>query len=144
MARGMSRLGWLVSSPRRAAASKPAKDRNPNTTPRKIADSGVPYGRLKIDQLTPSLPGPRMAGQLGEDDHDDDDDQGDGDALGGEQQPGAAAGRRDRDPPDQRQPDRAEQEAGPGRRVLPDPERVQEVGGEPAACHRRGHGVEDV
>src|ERR1019366_7990454 len=54
MARGMSRLGCLVSSPRVDAASKPAKDRKPKTTPRKTVDSGVPEGRLNTDQATPS------------------------------------------------------------------------------------------
>lgn len=38
----MSRFGSRVSSPRVAAASKPAKDRKPKTTPRNTADSSVP------------------------------------------------------------------------------------------------------
>ena len=49
----MSRLGCLVSSPRVAAASNPAKDRKPNTTPRNTVVSGVPDGSLKTDQSSP-------------------------------------------------------------------------------------------
>src|SRR5215211_7831287 len=44
IARGMSRLGSCASSPRVAAASNPAKDRNPNTTPRNTAERPVPPG----------------------------------------------------------------------------------------------------
>ena len=53
----MSRLGRRVSSPSVDAASNPAKDRKPNTTPRKIVDSGTPDGRLNTAQSTPSPPG---------------------------------------------------------------------------------------
>src|SRR5215207_3619590 len=44
IARGMSRRGSCASSPGVAAASNPAKERNPNTTPRKSADVPVPPG----------------------------------------------------------------------------------------------------
>src|SRR5919112_837999 len=44
IARGMSRRGSCASSPRVAAASNPAKDRNPNTTPRNTAERPVPPG----------------------------------------------------------------------------------------------------
>src|SRR5215210_6710879 len=44
IARGMSRRGSCASSPSVAAASKPAKERNPNTTPRNTADVPVPAG----------------------------------------------------------------------------------------------------
>jgi hypothetical protein len=40
----MSRRGSCASSPSVAAASNPAKERNPNTTPRKSADVPVPPG----------------------------------------------------------------------------------------------------
>jgi hypothetical protein len=42
MARGMSRVGRWASSPRVAAASNPANDRKPNTTPRNTSLMGVP------------------------------------------------------------------------------------------------------
>src|SRR5829696_9143582 len=42
IARGMSRRGSCASSPSVAAASNPAKERNPNTTPRNRADAPVP------------------------------------------------------------------------------------------------------
>ena len=38
----MSRVGWVVSSPRVEAASKPANDRKPNTTPRNSGEKLVP------------------------------------------------------------------------------------------------------
>src|ERR671917_2959 len=44
IARGISRRGSFVSSPSVAAASNPAKDRNPNTTPRNTAEAPVPGG----------------------------------------------------------------------------------------------------
>jgi hypothetical protein len=44
IARGMSRRGSCASSPSVAAASNPAKERNPNTTPRNTADVPVPAG----------------------------------------------------------------------------------------------------
>src|SRR5215212_5012078 len=44
IARGMSRRGSCASSPSVAAASNPAKERNPNTTPRNSADVPVPPG----------------------------------------------------------------------------------------------------
>jgi hypothetical protein len=40
----MSRRGSCASSPSVAAASNPAKERNPNTTPRKTADVPMPPG----------------------------------------------------------------------------------------------------
>ena len=40
----MSRRGSRASSPSVAAASKPAKERNPNTTPRNTAEVPVPAG----------------------------------------------------------------------------------------------------
>src|SRR5579875_1308772 len=53
----MSLRGRLASSPRVAAASKPANDRNPNTTPRNSVEVPVPLGMLNTDQSTPSPPG---------------------------------------------------------------------------------------
>jgi hypothetical protein len=44
IARGMSRRGSCASSPSVAAASNPAKERNPNTTPRNTAERPVPPG----------------------------------------------------------------------------------------------------
>src|SRR5215213_7033185 len=44
IARGMLRRGSCASSPRVAAASNPAKERNPNTTPRNTAERPVPPG----------------------------------------------------------------------------------------------------
>jgi len=45
IARGMSRWGWEVSSPRVDDASNPAKDRKPNTMPRNTVDPPTPCGR---------------------------------------------------------------------------------------------------
>src|SRR5919112_4570084 len=50
IARGMSRRGSRASSPSVAAASNPAKDRNPNTTPRKTADVPVPAGIVNTEK----------------------------------------------------------------------------------------------
>src|SRR5215213_4934633 len=50
IARGMSRRGSRASSPRVAAASNPAKERNPNTTPRKTAEAPVPWGTVKTEK----------------------------------------------------------------------------------------------
>src|SRR5829696_8004655 len=50
IARGMSRRGSRASSPRVAAASNPAKERNPKTTPRKTADVPVPWGTVKTEK----------------------------------------------------------------------------------------------
>src|SRR5215218_3204464 len=50
IARGMSRRGSCASSPRVAAASNPAKERNPNTTPRNTAEAPVPWGTVKIEK----------------------------------------------------------------------------------------------
>src|SRR5215210_6915306 len=44
IARGMSRRGSCASSPSVAAASNPAKERDPKTTPRNTADAPVPLG----------------------------------------------------------------------------------------------------
>src|SRR5207248_9756318 len=46
IARGMSLVGRAASSPSVDAASKPAKDRNPNTTPRNTAEVLVPGGTV--------------------------------------------------------------------------------------------------
>ncbi len=51
IARGMSRFGLSDSSPRVDAASKPAKDRKPKTTPRNSADGAVPGGTEKTDMV---------------------------------------------------------------------------------------------
>src|SRR5215204_966304 len=50
IARGMSRRGSRASSPRVAAASNPAKERNPNTTPRNTAEAPVPWGTVKTEK----------------------------------------------------------------------------------------------
>jgi hypothetical protein len=94
--------------------------------------------------VDPELAWARVASELGEHDHDDDHDQQHRDPLGRQQHPGAAASRRDGQPPDQQQAGRAKQEAGPGRLVRPDPDRVEEAGREPAARHRGGDRVERV
>src|ERR671920_1185427 len=52
IARGMSRRGSCASSPRVAAASNPAKDRNPNTTPRNTAERPVPPGTVNTERST--------------------------------------------------------------------------------------------
>src|SRR5581483_2226609 len=57
MARGIERRGSRASSPRVAAASNPANDRNPNTTPRKTADASVPGATLNTDRSTVCPPG---------------------------------------------------------------------------------------
>ena len=44
IARGTSLRGFLVSSPRVAAPSKPANDKNPKTTPRKMLETSDPPG----------------------------------------------------------------------------------------------------
>ena len=47
----MSRVGRLASSPRVDAASNPANDRKPNTTPRNSAEKlvpGVTWNTLKV------------------------------------------------------------------------------------------------
>src|SRR5215211_204812 len=50
IARGMSRRGSCASSPSVAAASNPAKERNPNTTPRNRADAPVPPGTVNTEK----------------------------------------------------------------------------------------------
>jgi hypothetical protein len=57
IARGMSRRGSRASSPSVAAASNPAKERNPNTTPRKSADGSVPLGTENGLRVRPRPPG---------------------------------------------------------------------------------------
>src|SRR5919202_6908490 len=52
IARGMSRRGSCASSPRVAAASKPAKERNPKTTPRNTAERPVPAGTVNTEKST--------------------------------------------------------------------------------------------
>src|SRR5215213_4244088 len=52
IARGMSRLGSCASSPRVAAASNPAKERKPKTTPRNTADRPVPLGTVTTEKST--------------------------------------------------------------------------------------------
>src|SRR3954468_15668375 len=52
IARGMSRRGSCASSPRVAAASNPAKERNPNTTPRNTAEAPVPWDTVKTEKST--------------------------------------------------------------------------------------------
>ena len=47
IARGMSRRGSCVSSPSEAAASKPANERKPNTSPIESAVAPTPDGGLK-------------------------------------------------------------------------------------------------
>src|SRR3954449_5834251 len=47
----MSLRGCRASSPSVAAASKPAKERKPKTTPRKTADHPVPSGTVKTDRV---------------------------------------------------------------------------------------------
>ena len=50
IARGIARFGSFVSSPSVAAASKPPKERNPNTAPRNTPDQPVPG--LKVNTLS--------------------------------------------------------------------------------------------
>src|SRR5215212_4465226 len=50
IARGMSRRGSCASSPRVAAASKPAKERKPKTTPRNTAERPVPPGTVNTEK----------------------------------------------------------------------------------------------
>ena len=57
MARGMSRVGRLASSPRVAAASNPAKDKKPNTTPRNRSEEWVPGATENTLQVKCSCPG---------------------------------------------------------------------------------------
>src|SRR5215217_4371151 len=52
IARGMSRLGSCASSPRVAAASNPAKERKPKTTPRNTAEAPVPWGTVNTEKST--------------------------------------------------------------------------------------------
>jgi hypothetical protein len=51
IARGISRLGESVSSPREAAPSKPPNDRNPNTAALATADTDVPGGSLNASTV---------------------------------------------------------------------------------------------
>ena len=44
----MSRRGFFASSPSVAAASNPANDRNPNTTPRNRIDGDTPAGTVNM------------------------------------------------------------------------------------------------
>ncbi len=53
----MSRVGRLASSPRVAAASNPANDRKPNTTPRNSAEKLVPGVTWNTLQVKCSWPG---------------------------------------------------------------------------------------
>src|SRR5215212_12141287 len=53
IARGMSRRGSCASSPSVAAASNPAKERNPYTTPRNNADVPVPIGIENTEKSRP-------------------------------------------------------------------------------------------
>ena len=57
MARGTSRRGLRASSPSVAAASKPAKDRKPKTTPRNSAEVSVPAGTVNTDRSNVRPPG---------------------------------------------------------------------------------------
>src|SRR5215207_2522850 len=52
IARGMSRRGSCASSPSVAAASKPAKERKPKTTPRNTAERPVPPGTVNTEKST--------------------------------------------------------------------------------------------
>ena len=47
----MSRVGWVASSPRVAAASNPAKDRKPKTTARNSGEKLVPGGTVNTDSV---------------------------------------------------------------------------------------------
>ena len=53
----MSRLGWWASSPRVAAASKPAKDSRPKMMPRKRVEASVPGSTLKTSSVSSAPPG---------------------------------------------------------------------------------------
>src|ERR1700761_5865659 len=64
IARGMSLDGLCASSPSVADASKPAKDRKPNTTPRNSADTDVPGARLNTDQVNVDPPGAEWLSSL--------------------------------------------------------------------------------
>src|SRR3712207_5650252 len=64
IARGMSRRGSRASSPSVAAASNPAKDRKPKTTPRNTADSSVPGATVKTSPVKPTSGDGASAGTL--------------------------------------------------------------------------------
>jgi hypothetical protein len=53
IARGMLRVGSLVSSPSDAAPSKPANDRKPKTAAVATVSSDVPDGTLKMSAVMP-------------------------------------------------------------------------------------------
>ncbi|HEY3556647.1 MAG TPA: hypothetical protein VGL05_04270 [Kribbella sp.] len=57
-ARGISRLGFIVSSPSDAAPSNPANARNPNTAAPAIVPTPVPAGRCRKFQLNVCPCGP--------------------------------------------------------------------------------------
>src|SRR6516162_4063224 len=60
----MSLVGRLASSPRVAAASNPANDKNPNTTPRNSAEKLVPGVTWNTLQVKCLLPGAVPASSL--------------------------------------------------------------------------------
>ena len=57
IARGIARRGSRVSSPRVAAASKPANDRKPKTEPLNTSPRPVPLGGLNTSRVKLWLPG---------------------------------------------------------------------------------------
>src|ERR1700759_3589615 len=65
MARGMSRVGLVVSSPKVEAASNPAKDRKPNTTARNRGEKLVPAGGANTLSVKWCPPGAAPASRNG-------------------------------------------------------------------------------
>src|ERR1700716_1297107 len=57
MAIGMARLGLVVSSPREAAASKPANDKKPNTMPKNRVLVDIPGGTVNMSRVKRCPPG---------------------------------------------------------------------------------------
>ena len=140
----MSRVGRWASSPRVAAASNPANDRKPNTTPRNTSLTGVP-GDTENTLSVNVCPPRRVPGQQ-PDQHDrgHDQDQRDRGALHAQQHARAAPGRHDRQPQRQQQRHREQHERRPGRRVVPDADLLQERGAEDAGRGGGDDGVEGV
>src|SRR5829696_8339548 len=144
IARGMSRRGSCASSPSVAAASNPAKERNPNTTPRNSADVPVPPGtentekskvlpfgavpvasRIRITTLTMRMSATVVPS-----------------IIMSTLVPPPDVRRRER--PHTGEGDRAYHERRPPRLVCPDTEGVEELRAEDACCGGRDDAVEGV
>src|SRR3954469_15911097 len=140
----MSRRGCRASSPRVAAASNPAKERNPKTTPRNSAEVSVPGGTLNTDQVKVWPPGAvpasrrtstialitRISATVAP--------STDSSTLV------PPAGGRDGQRERAQQRHGREHERRPGRRVRPDADGGEEVGAEDPGRGRGDHAVEAV